>query len=111
MVERRPGFQHAPFPADTVWKVLRGLCLLVSIRNLVAVIDCRHDVAACNHAVLHLRETFREMLHFLHSFAALAPAHGDRRKGAVAFWPADDDGYVNLIASQDESVVGGRVRP
>src|SRR5437667_12159443 len=78
MVQRRARFQHASFSADAIRQILRWLCLLVSVRNFVAVIHRGHNVAARDHAVLHLREAFRKTLYFFHSLAPFAPAHRDR---------------------------------
>ena len=110
MIQRRPGFQHASFPANAVRKILGRFRLLVSVGNFVAVIHRGNNITARDHAVLHLRKAFRQALYFFHSFAAFAPAHGDSGEGAVAFGLSDNDGHINFVARQNESVIGGSIR-
>src|SRR2546422_2859755 len=68
MIRRPP--RSTLFPYTTLFRS--------SVRNFVAVIHRGHNVAARDHAVLHLREAFRKTLYFFHSLAPFAPAHRDR---------------------------------
>src|SRR5258708_31465167 len=110
VVERRAGLEHAAVAADAVRKILGRLGAFVGVRNFVAIIHSDHHVAPGDHAVLHLCQALGKLFNFLHAFAAFAPAHGDGGERAVAFRFADEDGDIDFIASEDESVVAGDVR-
>src|ERR1700736_6061454 len=107
MVECGAGFEHATVTADAVSQVLGRLGLLISVGNLVAVVDGGDDIAVLNQVILHLGDVPGESFHLLHTLAAFAGGHGNGGKGSVAFRFADDDGNVDFVASQDERVVTG----
>src|SRR5260370_28676616 len=109
VVERRAGLEHAAVAADAVGKILGRLGAFVGVGNFVAIIHSDHHVAAGDHTVLHLCQALGKLFDFLHAFAAFAPAHGDGGERAVAFRFADEDGGIDFIAGEDESLVAGGV--
>jgi len=109
VVEGRAGLEHTAVAADAVGKILGRLGAFVGVGNFVAIIHSDHHVAPGDHAVLHLCQALGKLFDFLHAFATFAPAHGDGGERAVAFRFADEDGDIDFITGEDESVVAGDV--
>src|SRR5216683_2309912 len=106
MIERGARLQHAALAADAVREILRRLGLLVGVRDFVAIVYGGDHVAAREHAVLHLRKAFGELLDLVHALATFAGTHGDGREGAVALGLANDDRHVEFVAGQHKRVIG-----
>src|SRR5229473_1492617 len=108
VIEGGAGLEHAALAADAVGEILRRLGLLVGVRNFVAIVHGGDHVAAGEHAVLHLRKAFGELLDLVHALATFAGTHGDGREGAVAFGLSNDDGHVDFVAGQHKRVIAGK---
>src|SRR5258706_14568804 len=80
------------------------------MRDLVAVVEEHHNVAARDHLVVHGREPLDLRFDLQHAAPAVAAPHHDHRKRPVAARAAHCDRHVDLVARKHEREVHWGIR-
>jgi len=110
VVERRAGLEHAAVAADAVGKILGRLGAFIGVGNFVAIIHSDHHVAPGDQCGPAFVQALGKLFDFLHAFAAFPQPMVMAGNGPLPFRFADEDGDIDFIAGEDESVVAGDVR-